>query len=52
MINDLEQPAKHWLADVLLNFKALLEVGEKPEITIAAYGVEMIVKLTKLPEGE
>jgi hypothetical protein len=49
MIADLKQPAKNWLADHLLNFGNLLDAGEDPSCVITYEGVEIEIRLNKLP---
>lgn len=49
MIADLQQPAKAWLADHLQNFGALLDAGDDPSCIITYQGVEVEVRLNKLP---
>jgi len=49
MIADLKQPAKYWLADHLNNFGVLLEKGEDPSCLITYGGVEIEIRLNKVP---
>lgn len=49
MIADLKQPAKNWLADHLQNFGTLLDAGEDPSCVITYQGVEVEIRLNKLP---
>ncbi|MCU7842098.1 MAG: hypothetical protein KZQ94_22345 [Candidatus Thiodiazotropha sp. (ex Troendleina suluensis)] len=49
MITDLKQPAKNWLADHLQNFGTLLDAGEDPSCVITYQGVEVEIRLNKLP---
>ena len=49
MIADLKQPAKNWLADHLQNFGTLLDSGDDPSCVITYQGVEIEIRLNKLP---
>ncbi|MCU7934161.1 MAG: hypothetical protein KZQ99_04680 [Candidatus Thiodiazotropha sp. (ex Dulcina madagascariensis)] len=49
MISDLQQSAKNWLADHLQNFGALLDSGNDPSCIITYQGVEVEIRLNKLP---
>jgi hypothetical protein len=49
MVSDLKQPTHHWLADLLENFSELLNEGEDPSCTITYEGVEIEVRLNKIP---
>lgn len=49
MIADLTQPAKNWLADHLQNFVTLLDAGDDPSCIITYQGVEIEIRLNKLP---
>lgn len=49
MIADLQQPAKAWLADHLQNFGTLLDSGDDPSCIITYQGVEVEIRLNKLP---
>jgi hypothetical protein len=49
VIADLKQPAKNWLADNLQNFGSLLDAGEDPSCTFTLNGVEIEIRLNKLP---
>ena len=49
MINDFKQPAKDWLADVLNNLGNFLKDGEDPTFNIIIDGVEIEIRLNKIP---
>lgn len=49
MLNDLNQPAKHWLADAMQNLGGLLGDGEDPAFTLDLMGAEIEIRLNKLP---
>lgn len=49
MIGDLHQPAKDWLADHLQNFGGQLKDGDDPSCIIEFQGVEIEVRLNKIP---
>ena len=49
MINDFKQPAKNWLVDVLKNLFNFLKDGEDPCFTIIIDGVEIEIRLNKIP---
>ncbi len=49
MIADLQQPVKDWLADHLNNFGTLLDSGDDPSCIITYEGVEVEIRLNKLP---
>jgi hypothetical protein len=49
MIVDLQQPAKNWLADHLKNFGTLLDSGDDPSYIMTYEGVEVEIRLNKLP---
>lgn len=48
-VTNLLQPAKDWLADAVENCGGLLERGEDPSFTIEAAGVEMEIRINKIP---
>jgi len=49
VIADLKQPAKNWLADHLNNFGYQLTAGDDPSCVITYQGVEIEIRLNKLP---
>lgn len=49
MIADLKQPAKNWIADHLENFQTLIDAGDDPSCIITYKGVEVEIRLNKLP---
>jgi len=49
MITDFKQPANHWIADCIENFKDLLQSGEDPTLKLNLFGVEFELRLNKLP---
>jgi hypothetical protein len=49
MLNDLQQPAKHWLADAVENFKQLLAENDDPSFTIEIGGAVIEVRLNEAP---
>jgi len=49
MLNDLNQPAKHWLADAMGNLGDLLAAGDDPSFTLNVFGAEIEIRLNKLP---
>ena len=49
MLNDLQQPAKDWLADAMENLSGLLGDGENPSFTLDVFGAEIEIRLNKLP---
>lgn len=49
MLSDIEQPAKDWIADVMLNLALLLGDGENPSFTMEFMGAEIEIRLNSLP---
>ena len=49
MIADLKQPARNWLADHMENFGTLLAAGDDPSCVITYQGVEIEIRLKRLP---
>jgi len=49
MLTDLQQPAKHWLADAIKNFKTLLAENEDPSFTLELGGAVIEIRLNEAP---
>jgi hypothetical protein len=49
MISDFKQPAKDWLADAVNNLGNFLKDGEDPSFIITIDGVEIEIRLNKIP---
>lgn len=49
MLTDLQQPAKHWLADAIENFQVLLKEGDDPSFTVEISGCVMEIRLNEAP---
>jgi hypothetical protein len=49
MITNLQQPAKHWLADAVENFKKLLAENDDPSFTIEIGEAVIEVRLNESP---
>lgn len=49
MIGDLTQPAANWIVDHLENFGVLLDKGDDPSCIVEIQGVEVEIRLNKLP---
>lgn len=49
MLTDLQQPAKHWLADAVLNFQTLLNEGDDPSFTLTVGGAVIEIRLNEAP---
>ena len=50
MIADLNQPAKHWLADHIENFGKALAAGEDPSCMVHLWNrISVEVRLVELP---
>jgi len=49
MLNDLNQPAKNWLADAMSNMGGLLADGQDPSFTLNVFGAEVEIRLNRLP---
>jgi hypothetical protein len=47
MLTNLQQPAKHWLADAVENFKQLLAENDDPSFTIEIGGAVIEVRLNE-----
>lgn len=48
-LTDFQQPAKHWLADAVMNFAALLDEGDDPSFTIKLDGCVIEIRLNEAP---
>lgn len=49
MLNDIQQPAKCWLADALENLGNLLKEGSDPSFNVIIDGVEIEIRINKIP---
>ena len=49
MLTDLQQPAKHWLADAVMNFKTLLAEDDDPSFTLELNGCVIEIRLNEAP---
>ncbi len=49
MLTDLHQPAKHWLADAVQNFKLLLAENDDPSFVIKIGGAVIEIRLNEAP---
>lgn len=49
MLTDLKQPAKHWLADAVINFQILLREGQDPSFTLSMGGCVIEIRLNEAP---
>ena len=48
-LNNLHQPAKHWLADVIENFGKQIDADEDPALELEVFGSKITVRLDSLP---
>lgn len=51
MISDLNQPAKHWLADISEQFGIALDNGDDPSIELKIAGFIIEIRLNRTPDG-
>ena len=49
MIADMNQPAKHWMADIIQNMGTLLDNGDDPSMVFQIDGVVLELRLNNLP---
>ncbi len=48
MLDNLKQPARQWLADVIENFGHQLDAEEDPSVRLSFHGAELEVRLVSL----